>query len=253
MNLIIESQNDFNIINNKIVSEDGFKAVVRGNNLILHNGSKGKNSRNTDNNCNNFSGSVNNIGMSFGSTSIGLCGDFKNINITPENISFNDYSFSFKNGELYINGIKYENNAANCVREKDLDDVIFEYPLEVNSIFLIEISTNANLDIKDASVLSNKKLELAIRGNGTITLKDSLYSSGTFKASIQGSGTINFNSLKAEKCKLAVQGNGIIAFKNSNFDILKLLVMGPGIIIGAAIISKDVSKDILGPGTINIA
>ena len=250
MNLVIKSANNFEIIDGKLKSETKFEVIEQGNNLIIQGGED----NNVFMNGNNFSNSVNSTGMLFGSSKIGVCGDFKNIHISQKNISFNGYTFNFKNGDLYINGVKFiEEKTKSETNEKEeiKENEYLEYPLEKESINAISISSSARLTIKDLSILSDKDLSIALQGSGTVITNNSGYFIKSLNCSVQGSGDIHINKFQADSCNCSVQGSGDIILINSNFNNLNLNVMGSGDINGKNTTAEKISKNVMGSGDIN--
>lgn len=268
MNLVIKSPNDFEIIDGKLKSETKFEVIKEGNNLIIQgdencqiltisNGvtiNQGNNGRASGGNYYDHRNSTNSIGMLNGTSSIGICGDFRNIHISQKNISFNGYTFNFKNGELYINGIKFiEDKTKSETNEKEelKENEYLEYPLEKESINAISISSSARLTIEDLSILSDEDLSIALQGSGTFTTNSNGYFIKSLNCSVQGSGDIQLNKFQANSCNCSVQGSGDIILKNSNFNNLNLNVMGSGDITGRNTTAEKISKNVMGSGDIN--
>lgn len=250
MNLIIKSPNNFEIIGGKLKSESKFEVEKQGNNLII----QGVENQNIFMSGNNISMSGNSIGMLYGTSSIGMCGDFKNIHISQKTISFNGYKFNFKNGELYINGVKFiEDKTKSEITEKEglKENEYLEYPLEKESINAISISSSARLTIEDLSILSDEDLSIALQGSGTFTTNNNGYFIKSLNCSVQGSGDIQLNKFQANSCNCSVQGSGDIILKNSNFNNLNLNVMGSGDITGRNTTAEKISKNVMGSGDIN--
>lgn len=250
MNLVIKSPNNFEIIDGKLTSETKFEVVKEGNNLVIQGGEN----QNVFMSGNNISISRNSIGMLNGSSSIGMCGDFRNIHISQKNISFNGYTFNFKNGDLYINGVKFiEDRTKSETNDKEelKENEYLEYPLEKESINAISISSSARLTIEDLSILSDEDLSIALQGSGTFTTNSNGYFIKSLNCSVQGSGDIQLNKFQANSCNCSVQGSGDIILKNSNFNNLNLNVMGSGDITGRNTTAEKISKNIMGSGDIN--
>lgn len=251
MNLIIKSPNDFEIVGGKLVSNLKFTALKQGNNLII----SSEDNQQTLISGNNINIYGNSVGISNGKTSIGVCGDFKNILITQKNISFNGYTFNFKNGELYINGIKFieDKNKSEINKTEELkENEYFEYDFYAKKEFInsISISSSSKLDIKDLSVLNDDDLSFIIQGSGTIVTNDSGYFVKSLNLIVQGSGDIQINKFQANNCNNSIQGSGDIMLKNSNFNNLILSVMGSGDITGKNTTAERISKNVIGSGDI---
>lgn len=266
MNLVIKSPNNFEIIDGKLKSETKFEVTKQGNNLLIQGGEiqnifmngnidyNFQGSKNKINGGSLISNVTNGIGMLNGSSSIGMCGDFRNIHISQKNISFNGYTFNFKNGELYINGVKFieDKTKSETNKKEELEENEYlEYPLEKESINSISISSSSTLDIQDLSVLSNDDLSIAIQGSGSVATNNEGYFIKTLNFSVQGSGDIEINKFQADSCNCSVQGSGDIKIKNSNFNKLNLNVMGSGDITGRNTTAEKISKNIMGSGDIN--
>lgn len=250
MNLVIKSQNDFEIINGKLKSKTKFEVVKQGNNLII----QGGDNQNVFMNGNNISISGNSIGIMNGSSTIGICGDFRNICISQKNISFNGYTFNFKNGDLYINGVKFiedKDKSKINVKEELKENEYLEYDLEKETINVISISSSAKLTIEDLSILSDEDLSIIIQGSGTLTTNSNGYFIKSLNFSVQGSGDIQINKFQANSCNCSIQGSGDIVLKNSNFNNLHLNVMGSGDITGKNTTSEKIYKNVIGSGDIN--
>jgi len=245
MNLIIKSPNNFEIIDGKLKSESKFEVEKQGNNLII----QGRENQNVFMNGNNISFSGNSISMLKGSSTIGMCGDFRDIQISQKNISFNGYTFNFKNGELYINGIKFVEDKTKAENEKENE--YLEYPLEIQSINAISISSSARLTIKDLSILSDEDLSIALQGSGKVVTNNSGYFIKSLTCSVQGSGDIQINKFQADSCNCSLQGSGNIILMDSNFNNLNLNVMGSGNITGRNTTAERSSKNVMGSGGIN--
>lgn len=57
------------------------------------------------------------IGSMTGGSYIGSCGNFKNISIKSNKISFNGYEFTIKNNILYINDVEFKEDSKNKQQE----------------------------------------------------------------------------------------------------------------------------------------
>ncbi|WP_418181340.1 GIN domain-containing protein (plasmid) [Aliarcobacter lanthieri] len=256
MNLIIKSPNNFKIIDGKLISKEKFELIREGEDLVIRGGEinqtmfvNGNNIIMT-NNCGNTIGKLN------GSTSIGACGDFKDIHINQKNISFNGYTFSFNDGDLYINGVKYLDNKNKSSYKENKEELkeneYLEYSLEKDSINSIVLSSSGNLIIEDISILNMDNLDIFVQGSGKIeTLSKMGHFIKDLNISIQGSGNIEINKFQSDKCRCSAQGSGDIILKNSNFNNLLLSVMGSGDIFGKNTTAEKVSKNIIGSGDIN--
>ena len=253
MNLIIKNSSNFKIIDGKLTSETKFEATKKGNDLIISSeDNQGVlaigNNMTISNNYGNC------IGVSNGLTSIGVCGDFKNIHISPKKISFNGYTFNFKNGELYINGVKFneDNNDSKLdVSEELKENEYLEYSLEKESIVSISISSSSMLDIQDLSVLNDEDLNIVVQGSGEVITNNSGYFIKNLNLSVQGSGDIQINKFQADSCNCSVVGSGDIALKHSRFNNLNLNVVGSGDITGRNTTAEKICKNITGSGDIN--
>lgn len=248
MNLIFKSPNDFKIKDGKLISNLKFEVSKQGNDLII----LGDETQNNIINVNGFSG--NSIGILNGTSSIGVCGDFKNISIAQKQISFNGYSFTFKNGELYINGDKFinnENSDSNDKNEELKENEFLEYPLEKTSIMSISVSSSAELIIEDMSVLSEEDFSINIQGSGSVKTSKNGYFIKNLNFRVQGSGDIKIKRFQSNNCNCSVQGSGDIFLSNSDFNTLNLNVMGSGDITGKNTTTKNISKNIMGSGDIN--
>lgn len=268
MNLIIKDSSNFKIIDGKLTSETKFEATKQGNDLIISNEdncqtqtiingvtiNQGTNGRASGGNYCDSRNSTNTIGMLFGTSSIGMCGDFKNIHISPKKISFNGYTFNFKNGELYINGVKFneDNNDSKLdVSEELKENEYLEYSLEKESINSISISSSSMLDIQDLSVLNDEDLNIVVQGSGEVITNNSGYFIKNLNLSVQGSGDIQINKFQADSCNCLVVGSGDIALKHSSFNNLNLNVVGSGDITGRNTTAEKILKNVTGSGDIN--
>lgn len=259
MNLIIKSSNDFEIINGKLKSETKFEVTKQGNDLIISNEDNCQtqtiiNGVTINQGNNGRASATNTIGMLFGTSSIGMCGDFKNIHISPKKISFNGYTFNFKNGDLYINGVKFiEDKTKSETNEKEelKENEYLEYPLEKESINAISISSSARLTIKDLSILSDEDLNIVVQGSGEVTTNNSGYFIKNLNLTVQGSGDIQINKFQADSCNCSVIGSGNIVLKHSSFNNLNLNIIGSGDIRGGSTTAEKICKNITGSGDIN--
>lgn len=249
MKLIIKSPNDFIITNGKLTSTSKFEVLKQGDSLIISGGGSESMSINE----NNISFSGNSCAFLSGTSSIGVCGDFRNILITQKKISFNGYSFSFKDGDLYINDAKYDKEDCSAAAKNDelKENEYLSYPLEKGSINSIAISSSAEFTIEDLSVLSEDDLSMAVQGSSTLLTSNVGHFVKSLNISVQGSGDIKMNKFQSNNCNCSVQGSGDILLDNSNFNILNLNVMGSGDITGRNTTSLNISKNIMGSGDIN--
>ena len=253
MNLVIKSPNNFEIIDGKLTSETKFEVTKQGDILII----SSEDNQNILINGNNMTISNNYgncIGVSKGSTSIGVCGDFRNIHISQKNISFNGYTFNFKNGELYINGIKFvedKTKSETIKKEEVKENEYLEYELTKESIKSISISSSTMLIIDDLSVLNDENLNIMIQGSGTVLTSFDGYFIKNLNLTVQGSGDIKINNFQSNNCNCSVQGSGDIILRESNFNTLNLNVMGSGDITGKNTTAEKISKNVIGSGDIN--
>ncbi len=133
LRLIINSTNNFKIIDKKLKSTKKFNVQKIGNSLIVTN--------KMDHTVSNSS--KEDVVSGFD--------NFKNISISQNTINFNGYHLTIKDGILFINGVKYGDE----ISISD-DNELLEYSLEETSIISIEIvNSKSNLDIEDFSVISN--------------------------------------------------------------------------------------------------
>jgi hypothetical protein len=269
MNLVIKNPNAFKVVDGKIKSKTKFEVTKQGNNLIIQgdensqistafNGitiNQGNNGRASGGNYYEQRNSTNSIGRLNGSSLIGICGDFKNIHISQKNISFNGYTFNFKNGELYINGIKFiedKTKSEPSKKEELKENEYLEYPLEKDSINAISISSSAILIIDDLSILSDNDVNIALQGSGSVVTKNnSEYFIKSLNCSVQGSGDIEINKFQCNSCNCSVQGSGDIVLRDSKYENLNLNIMGSGDITGENTTADKISKNIMGSGDIN--
>lgn len=252
MNLVIKSPNNFTIIDGKLTSKVKFELIKKGDDLFVGSGTDNQNIVFSGNNI-NMSNSRNTTGQLFGSTSIGMCGDFKNIHINQKQISFNGYTFDFKDGHLYINGNKYLDEKKESISKEDTmkENEYFEYPLEKDSINSINIEQSSNISIDDLSVLSESNLNILINGSGLVETAFSGYFIKNLSVNINGSGEININKLQSDICNCFITGSGDIYLRESNFNNLNLSITGSGDIQGIRATAAKVSKNIFGSGEIN--
>ena len=236
MNLVIRGSNNFEIIDGKLKSETKFEATKQGNDLIISNEdncqtqtiingvtiNQGNNGRASGGNYCDSRNSTNTIGMLFGTSSIGMCGDFKNIHINQKQISFNGYTFDFKDGHLYINGNKYLDEKKESISKEDTmkENEYFEYPLEKDSINSINIEQSSNISIDDLSVLNESNLNILINGSGLVETAFSGYFIKNLSVNINGSGETNINKLQSDICNCFITGSGDIYLRESNFNNL---------------------------------
>ncbi len=191
------------------------------------------------------------IGSMRGGSYIGSCGNFKNISIKSNKISFNGYEFTIKNNILYINDVEFKEDSKNKQQEELKENEYLEYPLERESISNINVSSSAELEIKDLTILNCENLSITIQGSGLFETTFDGYFVKNLILNVQGSGELHINKFQSDCCYCSILGSGDIFLRHSDFNILDLNIVGSGDIRGISTTTNSISKNIVGSGDIN--